>query len=799
MIKNYLKIAWRNIWKNKVFSAINIIGLSVGMAACIVIMLFVSYEKSFDNFHTKNIYRLNEVQTVGSEGATQKVALSMFPMGPTLKMDLPEVENFTRVHWVNKYQLTNVNKKIFLPQAFFVDSTFLKIFDFKMVKGDRLTVLQKPHSAVITEETAKKLFGDADPIGKTITHYGDDTTSFAVTGVIADAPKNSQLQFDAIFSFSSIYQKWMFTNWGGNWLNTYLQLAPNTDVDALNKKFPAYLKKHLSGDGWKYYKLFVLPLKDVHANSADIGLDYINYQKFDKKSTNLFAIIALIVLVIACVNFINLSTAHSAERAKEVGIRKSIGAHRFQLAFQFLSETVLISFMALLFSIALVELALPYINHLSDREISFNLLGDFRVVLWVLGGTVLIGILSGIYPALYLSSFQAVRVLKGSINLGKNKGSLRNILVVIQFASAIILMIGTVFVLKQLSFMQQQDPGYNRDQIVTIPLDGVTTKKYDLFKSELSGSTLVSGVTASQDILGSHLDQTGVTFKPANGPKQDLGTTLLVVDTNYLSLFKIKLAAGKNFSHDKTPGFRQFIVNEALAKELLKDHPKAPLSSLLGARFGFDSLGTIIGVAKNFNFNSLQYKIEPMFLVNGQGGGFRDISVKINGSNTAAAIAFIKSKWDSVYPDYPFEYQFLDDHFNEVYKADNQVSQIVGILAGLAIFISCLGLFGLASYSAERRVKEIGVRKVLGASVQNITLLLSGNFLMLVLLANVIAWPIAWYGIYKWLVGYAYHIDIQLWIFVLAGFASVLIAFGTVSFQSIKAAVANPVKSLRSE
>jgi putative ABC transport system permease protein len=799
MIKNYLKIAWRNIWKSKVFSAINIIGLSVGMAACIVIMLFVSYEKSFDNFHTKNIYRLNEVQTIGAEGATQKVALSMFPMGATLKQEFPEIRNFTRIRWSEKYQLTLANNRIFLPQVFFVDSTFLKMFDFKVVRGDRATGLLKPHTAMLTEETAKKLFGDANPIGKIINHYGDDTTSFTVTGIMANVPKNSQLQFDALFSFSSIYKPWMFSNWGGNWLNTYFELAPGTNTAALEKKFPAYLKKHLAGDSWKFYKLFVLPLRDVHANAGDIGLDYINYKKFDKKSTNLFAIIALIVLVIACVNFINLSTARSAERAKEVGIRKSIGAYRFQLAFQFLGETVLISFIALLFAIVLVELALPYINHLSEREISFNIFSSVAVIITVFGGTILIGLLSGIYPAIYLSSFQASRVLKGSIQVGKDKGSLRNILVVTQFASAIFLMIATVFVLRQLRYMQSQDPGYSRDQIVNIPLDGITTKKYDLFKSELSGSTLISGITASQDILGSHLDQTGVTFKPANGPKQQLGTTLLVVDTNYLTLYKIKLAAGKNFSGEKMSDGRQYIVNEALAKELLKDHPKDPLSSLLGARFGLDSLGTIVGVAKNFNFNSLQYKIEPMFMVSARHWGFRNISVKISGSNTTAALALIKSKWSSVYPDYPFEYQFLDDHFNEVYKADNQVSQIVSILAGLAIFISCLGLFGLASHSAEKRVKEIGVRKVLGASVQNITLLLSVNFLKLVLIANLIAWPIAWFAMHKWLQDFAYRVNIQWWIFALAGIISISIAFFTVSFQSVKAAVANPVKSLRSE
>lgn len=798
MIKNYFKTAWRNIWKSKVFSAINIFGLAVGMAACIVITLFVYYEKSFDNLHTKNIYRLNEVQKFEGMGATQKVALSMFPMGPTLKADFPEIKNFTRVRWQQKFPLNNGLKRVYMPQVFFVDSVFLKMFDFKLLRGDRATALLKPRSVLLTEDAAKRMFGNDDPIGKTVTNYGQDTITYSVTGILANVPKNSQLQFDCLFSFSSIYKPWMFTNWGGNWLNTYLELAPGTNIAALEKKFPAYLQKYKGKDGPKNYELFLLSLKDVHANSADIGLDYINYQKFDKHITNLFTVIGIIVLVIACINFINLSTARSSERAKEVGVRKSIGAGRIQLAMQFLGETVLLSLIALVFACVLVTLAIPFINSLSQRDISLPLHDNKMLIGVVFISTVLVGIISGIYPALFLSSFQPVKVLKGALtSAGGNKVPLRNILVVGQFTSAVILMIATVLVIRQLKFMQKKDPGFNRDQIVNVPLGLIPQNKYDLFKQELLSNSMVQGVTASQDILGSHLDQTGISFKLGDSPLRQLTSTLLVVDNNYLDLYKIKLLMGKNFSTDTSAVWKQYIINEALAKELLKDHKGKNMESLLGQRFGFDSLGVITGIAKDFNFNSLHYKIETLFLVNGK--GFNQMSVKINGGRAKDAVAFIQSTWQKEFPGIPFEYQFLDDHFKEVYSVDNQVSTVVSILAGLIIIISCLGLFGLASYSAEKRVKEIGVRKVLGASVQNIVMLLSGHFVKLVLIANAIAWPIAFYAMSKWLQDFAYRIDISWWVFGIAGFTSLVIAFATVSFQAIKAAIANPVKSLRSE
>jgi putative ABC transport system permease protein len=802
MFRNYFKTAWRNLWKNRAYSAINIIGLATGLAACIIIMLFVSYENSFDSLHKKNIYRLNEVQKFPGMVASQKVALSMFPMGPTLKNEFPEILNFTRVNWDDKVKFKYAEKTIYLPAILMVDSTFLDIFDFPLLKGNRATVLQKPNSIVLTASAAEKFFGNEDPIGKRIKRFGgNDTLDFEVTGVLKNVPQNSQVQFDGLFPFNT-YGKFipnMMKNWGGNWLNTYLELAPGANMASLEKKFPGYLKKYMANnDNWKFYELFLLPLKEVHAGASDIGLDYLNYQKFDKNYTKIFFVIAIIVLVIACINFMNLSTARSAERSKEVGIRKSIGAQRSQLSVQFIFESIILALVALLFGILLVELFLPFVNQVSQRDIKLPLFTDWRLALSIIGGTVAVGIIAGLYPAAYLSSFQPVKVLKGGSLAGKGKSLLRNVLVVSQFTSAIFLIIATIFAIRQLGFMQSRDPGFDRSSVVTVPLDNQTASKFDVLKQQLLANSLVTGVTAAQDQLGSHLDQSGIMFI-GDSAKRDLTSTRLIVDPDYLKLYRIPVLIGRDFSDAKSANGKEYIINEALAKELLKDKPTRPITSLLGRTFGFDSSGTIVGIARDFNFNSLHYKIETMFLFNQKEWGFNTLSVKVNADKGKEAVAFIRSVWHENFPDHPFEYQFLDDHFAEVYRADSQVGRIVGALAVLAIIISCLGLFGLASYSAERRTKEIGIRKVLGATVNGIVSLLSKDFLKLVLISNLIAWPLAWLTLHKWLQDFAYRVNISWWVFIIAGLASLLIAQLTVSFQAIRAAIMNPVKSLRTE
>jgi putative ABC transport system permease protein len=794
MFENYIKLALRNLWKNKIFSGINIIGLSIGLAVCITILLFVQYEKSFDSFHKKNIYRLDEVQSWEGMVQPQRVALSMYPMAQTLKNDFPEIVNVTHFHSIPDASIRYKEQKVFFKKVLWADSNFFKLFDFKLLSGDLKEALRHPNSIVLTPESAEKLFGKEDPMGKTVsTNNTNDSMQFLVAGIVR-VPKNSHLQFEMLCSINSFIGPEEINNWGGNSMVTYLELTSGVNVGALEKKFPAYLQKYMGKEVTKSYQLFLQALPEVHGGSTSITHDYNNFQKFDTGYTRIFFIIAIIVLVIGCINFINLSTARSIGRAKEVGVRKSIGAHRSQLAIQFIGESVLLSLIAMVFAIGLVKLFLPYVNQLSGHSLGFSIFTDPLMMIRVIAGTIFVGIISGIYPALYLSSFDPAKVLKG-ISSGNTKSFTRSVLVVGQFAGAAFLIIATIFVVKQLNFMQKRDTGFNRDQVVMLP--GAYNNWYRL-KDELLKSTLVKSVSGSTQRLGNNLHQTGITFY-GNGPAKNLATSHILVDHDFLSLYEIKLIAGKNFTREGEG--KEFIINETMAKELLKDDPKASVETLIGKRLIMDedTNTTLVGVCKDFNFNSLHHKIETLCLYSKKRWGFSDVCVKIDGARTEEALAYIESVWKKIIPHYPYEYQFLDDHFAQLYEADKKVSRVVSILAGLAIIIACMGLFGLASYSAERKVKEIGIRKVLGASVINIVALLSKDFIKLVIIANVIAWPLGWWVVSKWLQDFAYRIDVSWWIFTLAGIVSLFIALITVSTQTLKAAKSNPVKNLRTE
>jgi len=800
MIKNYLITALRNMLRHKGFSLINISGLAIGLAAFLLITIFVEYELSFDRVHKKNIYRLDEVQQFEGMVAPQNVALSMYPMASTLKAEFPEVVNATHIFPSEKYSLNKGNERVYLPKIFWADSAFLQIFDFALLKGNRNTCLSEPRSILLTEESAQKFFGKGDPMGQILVHYGWDTTILKVTGILKNIPKNSHLQFDALGSISTVVDTSVMHNWGGNWLNSYLQLAANTNVPALEKKFPAYLKRHNDGNE-KHYKLFLQQLKDVHAGSVNITHDYNNFQKFDNTYTDIFSVLAILVLAIACINFVNLSTALASSRAKEVGIRKSIGAFRVQLAGQFIGESIVVALISLILALILVYITLPFVRQLSERDLQLPLLTNPIVLPGLIALALLVGLLSGVYPAAVLSRFNPTRVLKGLVENMSGKPGLRNALVIGQFTAAIILVIGTLLATQQLLFMQRQPTGFNREQVVILPMSRIANQKYDALKQELLKGSTIKSVTGSGQRLGNNFHQTGARFNGKSGIRE-LTTSQVLVDYNYLTFYDIHLIEGRNFSQEHGDNGRAYIINESMAKELLKDDPKAPLSSLIGKGYAMgweDSLGSIIGIAKDFNFNSLHHKIETLTMEVKREWGYSELSVKIDATHPKEALNYIQGVWTKMIPDLYFDYTFLDDHFAKMYQSDRQMSVVMSVLAGLAILIACLGLFGLAAFTAQRRTKEIGIRKVVGASIFQVTVLLSKDFLKLVLISFIIASPIAWFGANKWLQDFAYRVNVSVWVFIIAGFAALLIALLTISFQSIKAAIVNPVKSLRTE
>lgn len=802
MWKNYLKTAFRNLRKNKLFSALNISGLSIGMAVCIMILLFVNYERDFDSIHSKNIYRLNEVQKWEGMVAPQNVALSMFPMGPTLQEEFPEILNYTRVRPSGEVKFRLDESTFTLAETYWADSSFFQIFDFQLIEGDPATALTKPRSLVLTATSAEQLFGSEAAMGKVLEVAEEDSAFFTVTGILADIPENSHLKFDGLASFSTFVGPQNMDNWGGNWLTTYLELGEGSDIPALESKFPAYLLSHMGEERAKGYELFLQPLNQVHAGSTDITHDYINYQKFDGAYTRIFFYIALIVLFIAGINFVNLSSAKSISRAMEIGVRKASGASKSQLYFQFISESILISTMAMILAVAMVVLALPYLNEFSQRKLEFPLFSDPVVLASLVFGAIAVGIISGIYPAVYLSSFHPVKVLKGSPVSGKRKSDFRNALVIVQFSCAIFLIISTFFATRQVRFMQDKDLGFSHDQVVTLPLGGRYSDRYEVFKEKLLASTLIENVTASRQRLGNNLHQTSVTFH-GDGPARSLATSQVVVDDDFLDVYKIELIAGRNFNDTETDYGKAYIINEALAQELLQEERESkPLESLIGHNFGFsgmDSVGQIVGIVKDFNFNSLHHKIETLTLFNQKEWGYDEVSVKISGDRVTESLAHIESVWNTVIPESEFEYKFLDDHFAELYRADRTVNAIVGMLTLLSILISCLGLFGLATFTTEQRIKEIGIRKVLGASVAGVVAILSRDFVKLVVIAILIAIPVSWFVVDRWIQDFAYRIDIDWWVFVLSGLIAILIALLTVSSQAVRAALMNPVDSLKSE
>lgn len=792
MLRNYLKITFRNLWRQKGFSFINIMGLAVGMAACFLIFLYVIFEKSYDSFHSKapNIYRL--VTDVKTPSETIHAGITSWPMAPNIKADFPEVEAFTRVQRTSML-VTKEEKKFQEERALFADSTFFQTFDFRLLKGDPLSVLKDNFTVVLSQSAAKKYFGDADPIGQTLWLYDHYPTK--VTGVMEDVPENSHIKADMVVSMSTL-TKQLNPDQDYQWSNfdaiTYLLLKQGTDADALEKKFPAFMERHNGKemrDNKMSYTLFLEPLKEVYMNAErDDAIDNGN-----RNNVMVFSLIAAFILVIAGINFVNLTTARSTERAKEVGIRKVSGAERGQLMRQFIGESLIISLISFVLALCLVALLLPLFNHLAGKIVSTDVFSNPGHVLLLFAAAVGIGLLAGIYPSVVLSSFKPVVVLKGRFATGKKGVVLRKGLVVTQFAISIALIIGTIVVYNQMNYMRNQDLGFQKDQMLVIDVQGTGT---DALKNEMARLLQVKSVSYSSSVPGSSNSRAYSEVENSKGELQVANLDLYFVDYDYIPQYKIEVVAGRPFSKEfGTDSTGSLIINETAAKYFGYDSPK----EAIGRRFKqWGREGKIIGVIKDFHFRSLQESIAPLSM-RIEPERFNLLSAQVSTGQLPATMAAIENKWKNVETRKPFSYYFLDEFFDRQYRSEERFGTLFLYFAILAIFISCLGLFGLASYSTIQRTKEIGIRKVMGASVASIVNLLSKDFLLLVAVSFFIAAPVAGYFMTGWLNDFAYRTDINWWVFVAGGITALLIALFTISYQAIRAAMANPTKSLRTE
>jgi len=797
MLKIYFKTAYRNLLKNKAYAFVNILGLAVGITACVLIGLFVNNERSFDNFvpNADKVYRLNEYMHYDGT-APSTAAIVGPPVAPFLKANNNEIDSYTRVFPAVPLVYPSVTmeyqgKKIKADKLACTDTSFADMFNPVMIEGERNKFVRDQNTIVLTASLAHKLFGNSPALNKTIQLHTADTTvtNFTVSNVIADMPKNSHLQIEAMVPFPKEFlNSFLGTNYNVLMGATYLRISNNKNIGLLEKR----LTKTIHAKS-KFIDFTLQPLNRIHTGSVNISYDELNYKKIDGKYLNIFIIIAIAVFLIACVNFVNLTTAIAGYRGKEVAIKKIVGARRFHVVFQVLIETFFSVLLSLVLALLLITVFLPLLNKLLDRELTSESI--YHGAMLVVFAGILIGttLLAGIYPAWFISRANTGEALKTKVLLGGSKSSLRNILVTGQFTIAVVFMISLMVILKQLKYMQQRDLGYSYSQVIKLPMDLQLAKKMPVLKAEIAKVKGVKDITNGFMEMGGNGSLFGIDFIAPNGEAQKITVNMENAGINYISFFDMKMIAGRAFSKDQQ---NEYIINQTLAKQIGYADP-------VGKPINITSLppGRIIGVVKDFNYSTLHKTIEPLII------GSMDyipywqtnLYVKVSGTDVSQTLKNIQEVFNGISGDNKFDYQFIDDHFKEVYHSERQAGSMIAIIGGLAMLISCLGLLSLAAFVVLRRKKEIGIRKVLGASVANITALLSKEFLILVFIAFVIASPVAYYFMDKWLQGFAYRIKIQWWVIAGAGGAAIVIAFITISFQSIKAALANPVKSLRSE
>jgi putative ABC transport system permease protein len=806
MLKNYFKTAVRNLLRYKGFSLINILSLAIGITGCLVIALFVWDEKQFDKSIVggENIYRIYDKRVDNNSvtyGASTAPAYATF-----LQRQYPEVDTTLRILMSgDKFLMEVDDKKGYEEKGWFVDASFFQMFGIQFLKGDELTALTAPASIVISEDLANRYFGKAEPIGKIISI---DKDTFEVKGVMTKLPSHFHLDFHYLMSLPSAgIEPERMENWTWHQFYTYVKLKPGADVQQLQDKFQAHVKKEiyptLTQVGSSFLPFFQ-PLKDIHLKSADFTYD--NAVRGNESYVNGLTIIAFFVLAIACFNFINLATARSFRRAREIGVRKVVGADRKQLVIQFIGETVLLSVLSMIIATIATLVILPFLNEFTGKSIHFNPFTDPLLGLSILAAGVLIGIIAGIYPAFVLSGFQPIKVLKSiKPTGGGNLGWLRQGLVVVQFALSALLIVSSLIVYKQIKYLNTKDLGFNKEQVVFFQMRGDVTAKLETFKSELKASPNVLSVTSGYGLPGDQYAGDGINIPGEDGDKE-YSANVFIGDHDYIKTLGLKLVAGRDFSKDMATDVKEaFIINETAVKELGFGTPE----KAIGQRLNWnewaptDTLnpvkkGKVIGVIRDFHYKSLHEKVTTSVIHIYPQVSFK-IAVKLNTADIKNTIAFINDTWNKFSPGYPLDYKFMDDTYGKMYQAEENLGSLIWIFTIMAIFIGCMGLFGLAAFSAEQRIKEIGIRKVLGASVFSITALLSKSFVRLVFISSLIGFPLAWWAMNKWLQDFSYRITIGWWVFVVAGVAALAIALLTVSLQAIKAARANPIKNLRTE
>lgn len=810
MIKSYFKIALRNLMKYRFISFINLFGLAVGLTCCLLITTYILNEISYDKFNKNahNIYRVTRSFNNAEGVVSLNLGTIAPPFGYYLPGDFPEIKKMTRLLNANttlKYNDKIINEK----DVYFADENLMDVFTVEVLKGNPKTALEDPFAVMMSEETAKKYFGDEDPMNKVL--KANNQFNVKVAGIYKSFPKNSHIHPGMLISFNTLKDSAVYgaenlhTNWGNNSFFTYLLLPEKYDSKGMVAAFPAFLDRRMNHNDYggslpsKFTKLDLQKLTDIHLYShTDLEAE----ESGDINRVYIFSAIAFFILLIACINYMNLSSARSALRAKEIGIRKVIGARKKELVFQFLSESVLLSWTAMVLAFICLLIALPWLNKISGQQLSLSILLKWQVLVPLLLTPFVVGIVSGIYPALFLSSFQPVKTLKGLFKVTGGSISFRKGLVVAQFAISIVLIITTVIVLQQLHFMQQTSLGYDKEHLVTLPYYNTIDTKYEAFRNDLLQNNDIKDVARSSRIpTGRLLDAMGASAKAGDSMrpvKADI--KYVAADYDFIPTYGVHIVAGRNFSRSYITDTSNFILNEAAIKAIGWNSPQ----EAIGKELKYSSVsGHVVGVIGDFHFESLRQKIIPIILINpatspGQ-SYFNSLTVKVRGKNIAGTLAAIEKIWRAYLPEIPYEYTFLDERFTKLYESEQRQATIFTVFACIAIFIACLGLFGLSAFAITQRVKEIGVRKVLGANAGSIVTLLSKDFVKLILISAIIAFPVAWYAMSHWLQDFAYRVDIKWWVFLLSAVLALIVALVTIGFQAMKAARANPVNSLRTE